>query len=375
MKPITFAALAVVTAAVAGGAWYATQQREATVIADPWQRQPLYPGLLERVNDVTSVRVATQADGTITMTRKGERWTVAEHNGYPADFDKIRAALVELASMDTLEPKTQKPQNFAALNVEDVKAPEGTTTNSIRFTAKAGDTVLADLLVGRTRPKDIGEGVFVRKHGEDQVWLANGSFQPNRRALQWLDRTVVNIDARRIRRVTVLHSDGDTFTVERPDPGSEDLVYASPVPAGMEPKPPHEMNNMASVADFLIFEAVRPAGEIAWTADPVVSTYRTQDGLTLTLTAVALEDEVWVKASAAPSPRTEGIDAFMAEQKGQDSAAGRIADQLKPADEVKAEIAALNDRLAPWAYRLTDYKSGKVTQRSADMLQPVGTKN
>ncbi len=372
MKPATFAALAVATAVIAGGAYYATMQREASV-SDPWRRQPLYPGLMERVNDATSIRVASQADGSITITKQGDTWTVAERHDYPADFDKIRAALVELASMETLEPKTSRPENFAELYVEDVGPADGATTNSIRFTAKADNDVLADLLIGRARPKDIGEGVFVRKHGENQVWLANGSFQPNRRALQWLDRNVVNIDARRIMRVTVTHPDGDTFTVNRPEMASENMAYASPVPEGWQPKPPHEMNNMASVPDFLIFQEVKPAGEIAWTADPVVSTYRTFDGLTLTMTAVEQDGDVWVKASAAESPRADGLDTFIAENKGEDSTAGRIADEFRSPEEVAAEIATMNERLAPWAYQLTDYKSGKVTQRSADMLQAAGT--
>lgn len=368
MKPITFAALVVVTVAVAGGAYYAAMQRDAT-IADPWEPKPLYPQLLDRVNDVSSVRVATQADGTITMTKQGERWTVAERHGYPADFETIRNALVELASMETLEPKTQKPENFADLHVQNVEAPEGTTTNSIRFTAKAGDEVLADLLIGKARPKDIGRGVFVRKYGEDQVWLASGSFQPDRRALQWLDRNVVNIDSRRILRVTVTHPDGDAFTVERTELGAEDMAYASPVPEGKEPKPANEMNNMANIPDFLIFEDVRPAAEIDWSADPIVSTYRTYDGLTLTVTAVKQDGQTWIKAAAQESPRVDGLDAFVEERKGQDSAAGRIADTIKTPADVTAEIEAANERLAPWAYRLTDYKSGKVTQRSADMLK------
>lgn len=371
MKPIAFAALAVVTVAVAGGAYYATLERDAT-IADAWQRQPLYPGLLERVNDATSVRVATQSDGTVTMTKEGDTWTVAEKYGYKADFDKIRDALVELASMETLEPKTQKPENFAALHVQDVTPKDGGNTDSIRFTAKAGDKPLADLLIGLTRPKDMGAGVFVRKHGDTQVWLASGSFQPPRRTLQWLDRDVVNIDSRRILRVTMTHPDGDTFTVERPDLGAENMAYASPVPEGKEPKAPNEMNNMANVTDFLIFEDVRPAQEVTWTADPVVSTYRTYDGLTLTLTAVKQDDHTWVKASAAASPRVDGLDAFAKEKKGEDSAAGRIADQVKTADAVTAEIAALNKHLAGWAYRLTDYKSGKVTETSANMVKDLG---
>ncbi len=375
MKATTFAALAAVTLVVAGGAYFVSQQRDAS-IADPWQRQALYPGLLERVNDVTALRVATQADGPMTMT-KGEAgvWTMAEAHGYRVDFDKIRQTLVELASLETLEPKTAKPENYPGLAVENVEAPDGATTKSIRITAKAGDEVLADLLVGRARPKDIGAGVFVRKYGEDQAWLATGSYQPNQKPLQWLDRNVVNIDSRRVQQVTVTHPDGDTFTVTKPEMGSEDMAYASPVPKGQQPKPVHEMNNMASITDFLIFEEVKPVEDVDWSQPAVVSTYRTFDGLTLTITAVKDGTNTWVRVAAAESPRADGTEAFITENKGQDSTAGRIADQFIAADAVVATVEDLNKRLAPWAYRLTDYKSGKVTQRSADLLQAAGAKD
>ena len=35
----------------------------------------------------------------------------------------------------------------------------------------------------------------------------------------------------------------------------------------------------------------------------------------------------------------------------------------------------MNEHLAPWSFSLTDYKSGKVTQRSDGLLQDAGTQN
>ncbi len=371
MKTSTFAALAVVTAAAIGGAYYATQEREA-VIAESFERQPLYPDLLSRVNDVTWLRVASQADGPLTMVREGDHWILEEKYGYYADIEKISQTLVELSSLETLEPKTQKPENFSELNVEDVEAPEGTITNSVRVTAKAGDEVLADILVGRDRPVDIGGGVFVRKKGEDQTWLASGSYQPNRKALQWLDRNIINVDSRRIRRVTMQHADGDGFEVAKPDIASEDMAYASFVPPGMEPKPTHEMNNMASITDFLVLQDVRLAEELDWSEPDSILWLETYDGLKISITAVKDGEHPWFRLfveSVAPDPR---LADFVAANKGEDSAQGRIADQMKTAEEVAAEVETMSERLAPWAYRFTDYKSGKATQRAADMLQHAG---
>ena len=372
MKIATFAALAAVTAAVVGGAFYATQERDA-VLADAFEKAPLYPGIADRLNDATFVRVETQSDGPLTMSKQGDKWTLAEKDGYAADIDKIRQTLVELASLEKLEPKTKKPENHADLAVEPVDGGDGGVTNSIHVTVKAGDEVLADLLIGRARPRDVGGGVFVRKNGDDQVWLASGSYQPKRRTLQWLDRSIINIDSRRTALVEIVHSDGDRVAAAKPDISAEDMAWAAEVPEGMEPKPVHEMNNLANITDFLVMEDVRMASELDWTKADLAARFHTYDGLMITMMSTMGERFRWFQLSAATAGIDDRLAAFVEQNKGQDSEQGRIADQMKSEDVVAAEAAALQERLAPWAFRFTDFKSGKAASRTTDMLQPAGT--
>ena len=372
MKTSTFAALAIVTAAVVGGAFYATQERESN-IAESFEKQPLYPGLLSRLNDVTWLQVASQADGPLTMSKVDGAWVLAEKHGYFADIEKISQTLVELSSMETIEPKTKKPENFPELFVEDVEAPDGTITNSIHVTAKAGDELLADLLVGRTRPVDVGAGVFVRRNGENQTWLATGSYQPNRKALQWLDRNIINVDSRRIVRATMQHADGDGFSLSKAEITSEDMRYDSFVPPGMEPKPAHEMNNMAQITDFLVMEDVRPVKDLDWATPNSIIWFETYDGVKITVASVNDDDgKAWFRILLEPVEADPRLPAFLTEHKGKDSAQGRVADQMKSAEDAKAEIETLSERLAPWAFRFTDFKTGRAVLRSDDMLQEAG---
>jgi len=369
MRTTTFAALGLVTLAVAGGAYWTMQEREANM-ADTYEKAALYPDLLTRVNDVTGVRIETQANGTLTMTRDGEVWRMAEKHDYRVDAERVSQSLVALASMETLEPKTRKAENYAQLSVEDIPADDSISSRAIRMTASVGDQTAADVLIGFTRPAGIGGGVFVRRVGEHQVYLASGSFQPKTEAKQWLDRNVVNIDSRRVALVTIIHADGDNFSVAKPDIASEDMAYTGLVVPGMQAKPVHEMNAMANVTDFLIFEDVRPADEIDWKARPVVSTYTTYDGVRLVLTAVEDDDgRTWVTAEASSVPEHEWLADFVEENAGQDSMEGRLADTMLSAEDAAAEIKAINERVNGWAYRLTQYKTGKVTIRSSDMLE------
>jgi hypothetical protein len=68
----------------------------------------------------------------------------------------------------------------------------------------------------------------------------------------------------------------------------------------------------------------------------------------------------WVRVAATESARDPALAAFVEANKGQDSAAGRTADQFKPEAEVKAQVAAIQSKTDGWAYRLTDYKTDKV---------------
>lgn len=367
MKTRTFIGLAVVTLLVIGGAIWATQER-AGVVQAPHERAYLYPGLLQRLNDVTEVRVESTAEGTVTVRKADDGWELIERHGYPVRFERVRETLIELGALETIEPMTRRPENYARLSVDDL---DDGTSEAVRVTVAAGGDTVADILVGSTRSGDAVGGVFVRRVGEEQAWLATGSYRPERRALLWLERNIVNIDSRRVREVVMRHPDGDGFTMVRDRPGDGGWRLETELPEGKEPKPAGEMNAMAGVTDFLIFEDVRPVEELDFTDGAIVSTYDTFDGIRLTIEAVTDDGRVWARVRADAIERADGIDAFMEEHRDADSAEGRAVAHLASPEDAATQIERVNTRVAPWAYRLTDYKTGKVTHGLADMVQAV----
>lgn len=367
MKTRTFIGLAVVTLLVIAGAVWVTQERSG-VVQPPHERAFLYPGLLQRLNDVTEVRVESNAEGSVTVRQAGDGWELVERYGYPVRFERVRETLIELGALETIEPMTRRAENYSRLNVDDL---DGGTSEAVRVTVSAGGETLADILVGSTRTDAGGSGVFVRRVGDEQAWLATGSYRPERRALLWLDRNIANVDSRRVREVVMRHPDGGGFVMVRDRPGDGGWRLEGELPEGTEPKPPGEMNAMAGVTDFLIFEDVRPVEELNFDEDAIVSTYDTFDGIRLTIDAVIDDGRTWARVRASAIDRADGIDAFIEEHRDSDSAEGRTASQLASPEDAADQIERVNARAAPWAYRLTDYKTGKVTQRLADMVQAV----
>src|SRR5438477_12085231 len=80
--------------------------------------QPAFPALAAKLGDVASVTVSRN-DATMTFIRDGDSWLVAEKGNYPANAAKIRQIVRAMADLTLAEPKTQNPDLYPRLEVED----------------------------------------------------------------------------------------------------------------------------------------------------------------------------------------------------------------------------------------------------------------
>lgn len=368
-----FFLLTVVVACIGGAAYYFGQERKSLQSA-AFEPGPLLPGIEQRINDVDEARLESQEGGVVTLQRKDGQWTVAEKSGHPANVERATRILKHIATLKALEPKTKKPENHKRLNLDD---PSDADSLATRITLKAGADTVADLVVGLNRPPAHGGGAFVRLWGEDQTWLTEGEFKPRRRQLDLLERTVVNVDGRRIRLAQIEHppagdaqanARSEIILIGKAAPDQPKYSLGAEVPEGASAKADHELSSVARIGDFLVFEDVRLASEVDMTG-AVVGTFDTFDGLRTVLSAKRQDDgEIWVTVKASTVERSPNLDAFIAEHKGKDSEQGRIADQFKSAEEIAAEAKKWAAQTAKWAYRLTSYKSKRLMVKTLDVV-------
>ena len=104
------------------------------------------PELMTRINDVAEISFRGAGDD-FSLRFDGERWVVPELASFPADFDKVKKALIGLAELRTVEAKTADPERYAALGLAPPDAEEGAGT----------DVRLLDGSGGRRRGADGGE--------------------------------------------------------------------------------------------------------------------------------------------------------------------------------------------------------------------------
>jgi len=246
--------------------------------APPDQRA--LPGFADKLGSLAFFRLAR---GPVTVNFKNidNRWAVVEKGNYPADQERIRKLLLQLADLELIEPKTDKPELLARLDLDD---PANGKSTEITAADRNGATV-GQIVIGRSRPNEIGQGepgVYVRKPGSDQAWLARGAFELGGDALSWLDRRVIDIAPGRVQSVVLTAPDGGSVILDRI---SADQPFAiDGLPKDAQAKPDDALAAPAGALEALRLDDVKPASEQPIPADgTTTAAFTTFDGLVVGL--------------------------------------------------------------------------------------------
>ena len=380
----TLSTLAVIAAILIAVTVFVSQRNEP---ASPQTGQPVFPELKATINDVSEISVATQS-GTMTILRGADAWRVKEKHGYPADLGKIREALLGLAGLKILEPKTGKPELYEKLGLQDVEA-EGSLSMGVTLKDAAGNT-LAEVIIGNDRPAKGNGGqkeLFIRKPGNSQTWLALGKLSVEKNPGEWLDKELVRVETERVRRLRVIHPDDTRLVLEKTKPADLDYRVVD-LPEGQELQSQFTVNNMVSTVASLSLDDVKPRSEIPFDEQPVVTAvFETFDGLEGTVKLLRKDEKNYVKVSAAfnvdlirnPEPEEEseseeqddGQVGDAPEQKAQDKeeTAKPEQTQIKPEAKVKAEIEALNKKVEEWVYVIPEFRADVILKKPGDLIK------
>ena len=374
----TLSSLAVIAAILIAVTVFVSQRKEP---GSPPMGPPVFAGLKATINDVAEMRIATQS-GTITVHREDDSWRVKEKHEYPADLGKVREALIGLAELKTLEPKTRKPELYEKLGLQEVEA-EGSLSTGVTLKDAAGNT-LAGVIIGNDRPAGGNSGqkeMFIRKPGDPQTWLAVGKFSVEKNPGEWLDKGLVRIETNRVRRLRVTHPDDTRLVLEKAKPAELDYHMVD-LPEGLELQSQFTVNNVVSTIASLSLDDVNPRNKIPFDRQPVVTAaFETFDGLEGTVKLLQKDEKNYVQISAAfnadliwkpepeqePAPQADG----QTEPKAQDKEASAKPEQPKisPEAEVKAEIQALNKKVAEWVYVIPQFRAEAILKTPQDLLK------
>ena len=244
---------------------------------------PELTGQMERVHEISLIG----ADAATTLIFDGQAWGIAERANYPANPVKVQGLLNGLRRAARVEPKTAKPEYFERLGLTGRAV-------DISVSDEAGQT-LAALKAGDQFLSPSGGGImtFVLDRAQERAWIIFELPQITPYPVFWLKPDVVAISPIRIKSVEVVFGDGQAWSITRPDQTEQDFAL-SDQPAGN----PQALREVVYALDQVFLQDVAEV-EGMELFRVATATYRTFDGLTVTLTFFDHEGMIWTTFEAA----------------------------------------------------------------------------
>jgi len=296
------------------------------------------PALAAKLGDLAWVGLS-RGTTKIDFAAINGRWAVAEKGNYPASQGKLRQLLLGLADLRLIEPKTERPELFARLDLDD---PVNGKATNVKLNDRPGQ-IVAELIIGKRRTDPLGVGndtFYVRKPGVDGAWLARGSLDVTGDIVDWLDRRIIDIPAARIASVKFAAADGSTLVLSRAEPGGRFAVADAPTDTKF--KGPATLAEPAGALAALDLADVRPAADQPVPDSGIeTASFATFGGLTIDLRLFARDNADWLAIAVSGN------------------------------DAAEAEAKAINARVVPWIYAITPDRAKLLRTRLAELVEPA----
>ncbi len=283
-------------------------------------RATLAPGTsaFPALTAATATRIEiTHAGRTLTLARDGDTWTVPAQDGRAVPSGRAEALLAAMEATTLEEPRTADPARYARLGVEDADAPNATST-LVRVLGQDGVAVAA-LVLGHPDPADHAGGMFVRRPGEEQAWLARSTVAASADQADWLDMRLLDMSAEDVATIGVDGAAGAHLEFARAGD-----TLAVTVPAAHPRLDPNKVGDVARAVRAIDWQQARKLDPLPGT--PLGRTVVTTKGGRVVTLTVALD----------------GADGWLATDDPNESGwAFRI-----PADRARAIVPAMGDLAA-----------------------------
>jgi hypothetical protein len=326
-------------------AWLGLHNQAATV-APKYAETEFLPGFAAHVREAAHIHIASKKNGTFDVVFKPNKgWVLPQKNDYPASFEEVNKTLVALAALETIEPKTARPDWLHYIGLDD-PAHGG---DGVDITVSDDRSrVLAAIVIGKAA--DIGDangatGLFVRKPNDPQSWLVRAEYTPRSDRTDWIDKNVLDIDRTRIQSTTVDLPDGKSFELRR-EKRTDTAFTLAEIPAGREMGDPSTADGLATAITGLTFDDIKPSKDMDFSNGTKLVT-KTFDGLAITADILHVGTEYW-------------------------AAFGAMA--LANTPEIGKQARVINARVNGWAYKLPDYKGAQFVTPLESLLKPKGGK-
>ncbi|MGE3334090.1 MAG: DUF4340 domain-containing protein [Rhodospirillaceae bacterium] len=260
---------------------------------------PVFPGLAEKLQENLKSVVIRHAGGTISLDRDGNTFHYRERANYPADPQKVVDLVVDIARLTKLEGKTNQPDRYARLDLQD---PTEKGSNAKQVTLlDAGGKEMATLIVGKRKYTLGGKegGTYIRLPGDAQTWLALGEVNPGAAPRDWLAKDIVDVPDAAVKRVTVTTPKGERVIAAR---GADEKFAIENLPRNVALESDFTAEEYSRILAGLQADDIAPAEQIPFPKDKTyTAVIETVEGSTITAEMTEANGQSWIKISANPA--------------------------------------------------------------------------
>ena len=301
------------------------------------QRQPpagklsgekLFPDMEnpELLNDIDRVAVSAGGQPQFTAFRDGAKlWRLRQKGDYPADTKTIAKLLDSVASAVKLERKTDNPDYYGRLGVDDDQG---------RLLVLSGADKEWRLIVGSPARGD-KSGQYVRVKDDKDSWLINHKLFIPDHFHSWLNRRIIHVEPDQVRRLTLKNPKyKKPLVLVRTEPG-EDLHYeGAPMDEKMTMGLEFSARQLTAVPDYFNFNDIieREALKDTLGDQFIAADYETFGGLMLAIHA----------------HKTDGQNYYAVLDVS-------INEQSTVTDQVREQVKKLRPRFERWGYQISRY--------------------
>ncbi len=322
----------------------------------------LLPVIAEQINEVDRVEVVTAGNHVVaTMIKTEAGWRLQQMDAYHANWGKLQPLLAALAQARVVAVKTDKPEYYARLGVEDIDSDDaGSVLLNISVAGQTSGILIGHQTQGR-------QGQYVRLLDQAASAEIDRRLDVSTELLDWVDSSIIDIGSSEVAEVEIIHPRGDKLLVMRISADQTDFDFAG-LPEDREIKSSWAVNSLGSVLSMLELETVKAADGIDWD-DAVRMRLLMFSGVEIIVELIESDDQHLLRLQANhPAAKV------VTNQASENSATAEQQEIEKRAlADIAARVAEINQKTHAWVYGISKRKYDAMAKKPEDVLKPLDT--
>ncbi|MHC4512666.1 MAG: peptidylprolyl isomerase [Planctomycetota bacterium] len=293
-------------------------------------------------------------DKKVTINKQGDGFVVTSRLSYPADTSKIWGLIADMEGIKCATEISRSKDALAELGVDG-----GKESTSVRLFDRDGKEIVG-VIAGKSEDKLRGN--YVRLSAKDIVYVSTEFLSFKTDDLDYLNKTMLEVQEKDIAKVEVKGKDRQPYTIESP---KESEIKLLGIPTGKGGKT-YDYESVFRAGTNLSFEDFKPQSELADLVFDTTYTVTKRFQPAYDLSIAKQDDKYWVKCKAVyRGPDIRKVAVIKGDETKEDT---ERKDKLI---EGAKEVDRFNGRHQGWVYEISSYTAENMIKKFDDLVEDL----